>query len=179
MDINKTIQTRKSVKYFGQKKPDWRNIIQAIDAARYAPMAGNLFNLKFILVDNEKKIEELSEAAQQNFINQAKYVVVICSDPSRTSNAYPEKGEKYTKQQAGAAIENFLLKLNERNLATCWVGHFVEDQIKHALEIPEKIDVEAIFPIGYESKKHKTKPKRKTNLDSVLYFNKYKQKRMK
>jgi len=153
------------------------DIIEVIDFMRHTPMAGNNFTLKFILVDDKEKIQKISEAAQQNFIAQTRYVLVVCSIPSRTINSFGERGKIYSRQQAGAAIQNFLLKIQEKNLATCWIGHFVEEQVKETLKIPEDVDVEALFPIGYEFKK--SKPKQKIELDGVLYFNEYKNKKMK
>ncbi|MEK6823899.1 MAG: nitroreductase family protein [Nanoarchaeota archaeon] len=179
MELDKIIKSRKSVKKFSKKKPDWRKIIEAIDLARYAPMAGNLYSLKFILVSDKEKIQKLSEASQQEFVADAQYVVVVCSNPSRTLNAYEERGENYLKQQAGAGIQNFLLKLEDLKLSTCWIGHFVDEQVKKILEIPKEINVEAFFPIGYESEIAKTKQKRKIELDNLLYFEEYGKSRMK
>lgn len=161
---------------FKLDKPDWRTIIDCIDAMRYAPMAGNNFSLKFILVDDEKKIHEMAEASQQDFLGDVKYIVVVCTTPGRTETAYEDRGKNYLKQQAGAAIQNFLLKLTEEGLATCWVGHFVDEQIKDILSIPKDIQVEALLPIGYAFKK--PEQKRIIDLDAVLYFNKYGNKKM-
>ncbi len=177
MELDKAIQSRHSVKRFKEKKPDWRKIIECIDSARYAPMAGNNFTLKFILVSDNTKIQKISEASQQPFISQAKYVVVVCSNPSRTKNAYGKKAEVYCRQQAGAGIQNFLLKIQEAKLATCWVGDFVEEQIKRTLKIPTGVNVEAVFPIGYEMGKQKKKSK--IDLDRILFFNSYGNKKMK
>ena len=179
MELDKAITSRKSVKKFSKKKPDWRKIIEAIDLARYTPMAGNLFSLKFILVSDKEKIQQLSKASEQEFVADAHYVVVVCSNPSRTLNAYEERGENYLKHQAGAGIQNFLLKLEDFGLATCWIGHFVDDKIKKILEIPKDVNVEAFFPIGYESEIAKIKSKRKIDLDRILYFEKYGKRRMK
>ena len=178
MDLDKAIHSRRSVKKFKNKKPDWRDIIEAIDSARYAPMAGNNYSLKFILVDDKEKIIKIADSAQQDFIKKVDFLVVVCSKPSRTINSYGEKGKIYFRQQAGAAIENFLLSIQDRGLATCWIGHFVEDEIKRVLEIPEDVHVEAFFPIGYEFSKPKTK-RVPIDLDKVLYFNKYKNRKMK
>jgi nitroreductase len=177
MELDKAIQDRHSVRKFSNKKPSWKTIIECMDSVRYAPMAGNNFTLKLILVDDTTKIQKIEEACQQPFVGQAKYVVVVCSDPSRPKNAYEKRGEIFTRQQAGAAIQNFLLKIEESGLSTSWVGYFVEEQIKRELKIPEKIQVEAVFPIGYEY----LKPRKKLNidLDKILYFNTYKNKRMK
>jgi nitroreductase len=178
MELNKAIQSRTSVRKFKSKKPNWRNIIECIDAARYAPIAGGMYALKFILVDDPEAIKKISEAAQQDFISQAHYVVVVCSNPSRTVNAYGKQGEIYLRQQAGAAIQNFLLKITESGLSTCWVGYFTESQIKKILKIPKGIQVEGIFPIGFEYEKKRTK-KAKIDLDNILYFNEYNEKKMK
>jgi nitroreductase len=172
MDLDKVIKNRRSVRKFKTRKPDWRRIIECIDSARFAPMAGNNYTVKFIVVDDEEKIKKITESCQQDFIGQAKYVVVACSNPSRTTNEYGEKGEVFCRQQAGAAIQNFLLKIVESGLSTCWIGYFVEEQIKKTLEIPKEVNVEALFPIGYESEKPKTR-KMKIDLDRILYFNSY------
>lgn len=181
MELDLAIQSRRSARKYSDKKPDWRDIIEAIDAMRYAPMAGGMFTLKFILVEDKDDIQKLADASQQEFIATAQYVVVVCSAPKLTKNAYEEFADKFLRQQAGAAIQNFLLKCEELNLKTCWIGYFVEEQVKSILKIPENIQVEAMFPIGLESKKlgDKLKPRKKINLDDVLYFYKYNNKQMK
>jgi len=90
---------------------------------------------------------------------------------------YGERGDIFLRQQAGAAIQNFLLKIESKGLSTCWIGHFVEDQIKRLLRIPEGANLEAIFPIGYEYKKEN--PSRKIELDRILYFTTHGNKKMK
>jgi nitroreductase len=130
------------------------------------------------MVRDKETINKLSEAAQQDFVSNAKCIVVFISDPKITINAYGEKkGEIYSRQQAGAAIQNFLLKIVEAGLSTCWTGYFVEEIVKRILKIPENYNVEGIFPIGYESSK--SSPKRKISLENTLFFEKYGQKKIK
>ena len=40
MKFDSLIKSRRSVRKFKSIEPDWRDIIEAIDAARFAPMAG-------------------------------------------------------------------------------------------------------------------------------------------
>ncbi len=177
MQLDNAIKKRRSVRRFKEKKPNWRDIIECIDAVRYAPMAGNNFSLKIILVDNIEKIQKLADASQQPFVGSAHFVVVFCTNPERTTNCFEERANKYTKQQAGAAIQNFLLALEEKGLATCWVGHFVDSLVQETLDIPKNIEVEAMFPIGYE---YGTSPKKnRIEMGRVLYFNKFKNTKMK
>jgi nitroreductase len=177
MDLDRAIKERQSIRKFNSKTPDWRKILECIAAAKYAPMAGNNFTLKFILVSDSEKIEKISENCEQPFINQAKYVVVVCSVPARIVNAYGKQGEVFARQQAGAAIENFLLKIEEEKLSTCWVGYFSERLMKEALSIPEDAQIEAVFPIGYTNERGKKRLK--PELDSMLFFEKYGNKKMK
>ena len=179
MDLDKAIKSRKSVRKYTGKKPDWRDIIDCIDSMRYAPSAGGIFPIRVILVIDKEKIKKIAKASQQDFIIDASYVLVVTSITSRTITSFGKKGETYLKQQAGAAIENLLLKVQEKNLDACWVGHFVESQIKRELKIPDDANIEAIIPIGYAFPELSKKEKKKTDLDNILYFNNYGVKKMK
>lgn len=179
MKLQKAIESRRSIRKFKKKTPSWKKIIECIDVARYAPMAGNLFTLNFILVDDKEKIQKIADASFQPFIAEAKYLVVFVSNKGKTEISYKDRAEKYIKQQAGAAIQNFLLKLEEEKLSTCWIGLFDDDNIKEILSIPEKHDVEAIFPIGYAAEKPKQRHPGFRDINGYLWFNKFKNKRMK
>lgn len=176
MEFDDVIERRKSCRKFKSKKPDWRDIIEAVDAARKIPLAGNLPNVKFILLDDSKRIREIAKCCQQDFVAQAHYVMVVVSDPTQLVRSYDKRGEIYSRQQAGAAIDRFLLKLIDLGLSGCWIGAFVDDHVKRALKIPAQANVEAVIPIGYSF--DKTKKKTKPAIDSVLRFNDYDQKFM-
>ncbi len=177
MELEKVIKSRKSTRKFSSKKPSWRKILECIDAAKHTPTAGRNYVAKFILIDDSKKIEKISGACQQDFISSARYVVVVCSKPSRLISLYEEKGNIYARQQAGAAIQNFLLKIEDLGLGACWIGHFVEEEIKTLLKIPEDVNIEAIIPIGFSAERDKPK-KRPIDMDRILFFNSYGKTRM-
>jgi len=182
MDFNNVVKSRKSVRNFSDKKPDWREIIECIDAARYAPTAGKNFTLKFILVSDEELILKIAAASEQSFIAKAKYIVVAYSDPTRLVNLFGDRGSVYSRQQSGAAIQNFLLAIEDHGLSTCWVGHCDDVQIKTELKIKDNMELEAILPVGYEEKKYKTKgakTKPRIDLDRILFFDEHGKKQMK
>ena len=58
MQLDKAVKSRMSVRRFSEKSVNWRRIIRAIDYARFAPVAGNLFNMKFVVVDDKEKIKD-------------------------------------------------------------------------------------------------------------------------
>ncbi len=172
MKLRDAIESRASVRKFHHKKPDWRKVIRAIDAARFAPSAGNQFVMRFIMVSDEKKIKEIAEATQQPFVGTAQFIVVAVSDDSKLVRSYGDAGVRYAAQQAGAAIQNFLLALVDEKLVTTWIGHFYEEQVQRTLDIPENLKIEAVFPIGRETK-IATHEKMKMKLEQVLYFDKW------
>lgn len=176
MELQDAIKERRSIRRFSDKKPDWRDILEIIDTARHAPMAGNNFTLKFITVSDEKIIEKIADACQQSFVGEAKYIIVVCSDKKTVISQFGDKADVFVRQQAGAAIQNILLSVTEKGLATCWVGYFVEEQIKRELKIKRPtVQIEAILPIGYESKapEHKKHKKKKIELENIIFFNKW------
>lgn len=151
---------------FKSKKASWKLVLEAIDAANQGPFADNRNTLKFLIIEEPKTIEKVAELAGQLWMNEASVIAIICSDDSNLENMHGERGKKYARQQAGAAISTFLLKLTDLGLASCWVGAFTDEQLKQALKIPSHIEVEAIIPIGYE--KAKSPARRKKSLENAL-----------
>lgn len=173
MDFDKVIKKRASIRDYSDKEVKYDKVIDAIEASNLAPSPGNLPIIKYIIVEDKEKINALGDACQQDFIKDAKVLVVICSNKDKVKLMYDKRTDKYVKQHVGAAIENFLLKITEMKLASCWVGAFSEVTVKNALGVPEDIDVEAILPVGYQTKADKTIQKPKADLGTIVYFDKY------
>jgi len=176
MDFNKVIKQRASIRNYLEKKIKYDKIIDAIEAANLAPSPGNLSILKFIIVEDKETIEKIAEACQQQFIKKAPVLIVVCSNPKNVERMYDIRTDKYVKQHAGAAIENFLLKITDMKLASCWIGAFSDETLKDILKIPEEINIEAVLPIAYPLKTDKTKQKPKPNLGNVIFFEEWKNK---
>ena len=178
MDFDKVLKERKSVRRFSSKKVPFSDVVDICEAARYAPMAGNIYTVRLIVVSEEKTKQELVEAAiGQNFISDASYIIVVCSDMKQIKRSYGSRAEMYAKQQAGAAIENMLLKTVDLKLASCWIGAFDENAVKRILKIPDEIEVEALLPVAKEFGENRKS--KKPNLDLITYFEKWKQRTQK
>ncbi|MDD5192736.1 MAG: nitroreductase family protein [Candidatus Nanoarchaeia archaeon] len=178
MDFEKVIKSRASIRNYSDKKIDSDKVMNLIEAANLAPSPDNLSILKFIIVEDKEKISKIAQACQQPFVGTAPVLVIICSDMKNAEKMFDERAGKYIKQHAGAAIENFLLKITDMKLASCWIGAFSDITIKNILKIPDEIEVEAVLPIAYASKTAKTEQKPKHSLIDSCYFeewnNKYK-----
>ena len=176
MELDKCLEKRFSCRKYKKKKPDINDVSDILDYARLAPSAGNIQIVRFILVQDKDKIKQLAEASQQAFLKQVSYIIAVVTDPSLMKKSFDERGERYCRHQAGAVIENLLLKITDLGLASCWIGHFSDEQVKEILQIPEDCIVEELVPIGYAMKQGKHK--RKQPLDSCLFFEEWKNKFM-
>jgi len=170
MEFDSVVKKRKSVRSFLAKKPSWKTVLEAIDAANQSPFAGNMNNLKFLIIEEKETIKKLAKFAEQHWIPQAGIVVLVCSDETPLENKYGERGRVYSRQQAGSAIQAFLLKLTDISLSACWVGAYADELVKESLKIPQHIQIEAIIPIGYENKKSSEAKLEKKELENVIYW---------
>jgi len=178
MDLDKVIKERHSVRSFAKiKKPNYKQVLAAVEAATKAPLAGNIYGIKYIVVSDKEKIKELADASQQDFVGEVDFIVAVCTDKKDLIRNYADRGKVYARQQAGAAIENLMLKLVDLGLATCWIGAFSDETVKRILKVTDDIDVEALLPVGYEL--GKSKQKNKPNLDDVIFFDVWKNRYMK
>lgn len=171
MEFDKVISKRKSVKSFKNKKASWKDALEAIDSAIQAPFPGNHNHLKFLIIEDQETINKISELSNQSWINNVGLLVVVCSDDKWLEEQYGDRGRVYSRQSAGAAIENMILKLTDMGLDSCWVGEYKDADIRRILKAPSNIQIEAIIPIGYEQ--NKSSKKRKLKLENVLFWEKW------
>lgn len=165
MDVFEAILNRRSVRAFSSQAVSDEELEKLIDAARWAPSAGNIQPWQFIIVRDAKIKHGLCEAAlDQTFIEKAPVVVVVCADPQRSAKRYRSRGiNLYCLQDTAAATQNMLLTAQTMGLATCWVGAFHEEEARKVLRIPEGVRPVAIVPVGHAAEKPRARPRRPMN----------------
>jgi len=173
MEFVDVIKKRASVRKYASKVPEMESVIAAIEAAHLAPSPGNLDILRYLIIENKETIKQIADACQQTFIEEAPILVVIYSDSKQVLKMYDKRAEKYIRQHAGAAIENFLLAITDMGMSSCWVGAFSDPMVHNILNIPDNITVEAILPVGYEHKASHTIQRKKFSLDRKIHYHKY------
>ncbi len=165
MDVFEAIKNRRSVRVFSKQPVSDEEVEKLIDAARWAPSAGNLQPWLFIIVREPEIKHGLCRAAgNQTFIEEAPVVVVVCADPQRSAKGYRSRGiDLYCLQDTAAATQNMLLTAQAMGLATCWVGAFREEEARKLLKIPEGVRPVAIVPVGHAAEKPRIRPRRQLN----------------
>ncbi len=154
------IKKRCSVRRYQATPVPEEAIGQLLEAARWAPSAGNLQPWFFYVVRSQGVKECLAAAAlEQRFIAQAPVVIVVCAEPERSGRVYGERGRRlYCYQDTAAAVQNILLAATAMGLGTCWVGAFHEDRVRECLAVPPHRVPVAIIPVGYPAEEpvHRT-----------------------
>ena len=172
MQTQDCIRTRRSVRKFLPVPVEFEKLGRILDSGRLAPSAGNLQNWKFIVVTDESKKRAVANAcAEQFWVEQAPFLIVVCGEPIKGERLYGEKGAMYTIQNCAAAVENMLLTAHDEGLGACWVGAFDDVVVRGELSIPDTASVQAVLAIGYAEEK----PKEPEHFDmtNVVYIEKF------
>jgi len=170
MDVVEAIKGRRSIRAFKSKKVSKETVEKIIDAARWAPSAGNIQPWEFIIVRKPEIKKALAEAAlNQAFIEEASVVIVVCANESRCFQGYGIRGKTlYCLQDTAAAIQNILLTAYSFGLGTCWIGAFNEEEAREALKIPIGIRPIAIIPVGYPVEK--PQPRSRRSMSQMVHY---------
>jgi len=165
VDVLEAIKSRRSVRAFTNKPVSDEEVMKLIDAARWAPSAGNIQPWEFVIVRNPEIKRGLSAAAlDQTFIEEAPVVIVVCANQLRSGSGYGSRGVNlYCLQDTAAAIQNMLLAAHALGLATCWIGAFYEEEARKVLHIPNGVRPIAIIPVGHPAEKPEVPDRRPLN----------------
>ena len=167
------IRTRRSIRKYKDKPVPWDNIVEIMQSAKYAPLAGNILNCKLLVVKDEGRRKAIAEAsAQQYWMQDAAVHIVVVGEPEKSEKFYGTRGVRlYTVQGIAAAVQNMLLTAHSLGLGACWVGAFDEDEIRRICNLPEHVNVQAIVTIGYADETPEMPPKYR--IEHYMFFDKW------
>jgi nitroreductase len=174
-NIYDVIISRRSQRRYTKEMPSRAVIEKIIDAARWAPSAGNRQNLYWWVatgkIRNElvKIINQVSDRAADIFKDYEEKVQRFLTLYFRTLGGAPviitlsfERKDDKDKDEhfdwdlwdyasGCAAMQNFILLAHAEGLGTCWMTAplLVHEEIKKCLSIPENHDIVAVTPLGY------------------------------
>ena len=149
MTVMEAIRNRRSVRNYSSKPipPDILN--RLLQALRLAPSACNYQPWRFVVVTDEKLRKKLAVAAhRQNFIAEAPVVIVGIGLPAQ---GFKRMGgaDSSVEVDVAIALDHLTLAAVEEGLGTCWIGAFIEEEVKKLLKVPADAKVVALTPLGY------------------------------
>ena len=169
MDVFHAIKNRRSIRSYDEQPVTEAQIRTLLEAASFAPSAGNIQPWEFVVVKDPGIKAQLAAAAlDQAFIAEAPVVIVVCANETRSQQGYGSRGVTlYCIQDTAAATQNLLLAACALGLGTCWVGAFQEPAASSALNLPPHVRPVGIIPVGIPAENRP--PRRRRPMDDIVH----------
>lgn len=168
--LQRIFKKRRSVRAYLPDKPNKGDILEILDAARYAPNSCNLQHYSFIYIDDEKILEKMANVATRKVFWAPALIVTV--DDKRFSQI-----RRAGLQSTAAATENVILAATAKGLGTCWMAGFVgDDGIRKILDIPDYYEVTGLMAIGYPDPDKTSTPTQRLMLDDYVHINGFEEK---
>ncbi|KPL04424.1 MAG: hypothetical protein AMJ90_00950 [candidate division Zixibacteria bacterium SM23_73_2] len=167
--VFEVIGTRRTVREFQGTSVPQEHIIKILDAARYAPTAGNVQPWKFVVIQKRSRLESLSELLQTSWEQKIKthpeleeekrnlyvtggkeaiqkamtapvYIIVLVD-----TSVYPQ----YALYDGCLAVENLMLAARSMGYGTgFFTTYFEGGVVKSFLNAPENLKFICATPLG-------------------------------
>jgi nitroreductase len=146
MDVFEAIERRHSVRAYLPDPVPEEKLARVLEAGRLAPSAANVQPWHFVVVKDVEKRNRLAGGGKwAGFLAEAPIAIVGCGDK--------EASPKWCVVDTTIALENMVLAATGEGLGTCWIGSFVEAEVKKLLNLPDKYCVVAILSLGFPREK--------------------------
>jgi nitroreductase len=180
MEFTDVIKNRSSIRSYIDREVEEEKIQYILECARLAPSWTNKQCWRFIVVKNKDMVTELAKTSLINrWLKTAPIIIVACADPTESGT---HNGIEYYTVDSSIAFEHLILAATNVGLGTCWIGGFDEEKVKTLLDIPKRIRVVALSPLGYSSEKKSivdsafqmiTKAKKRKSLEEIVHYNRW------
>ena len=181
MDVFEVIRKRRSIRRFVDRPIEKEQLTKILNAARWAPTAGNQQKWRFIVVSSPALKEMVRKVSPGIFSRPAAFVV-ICSlregaddaDDKAHPKAHPEVrrwDESLFLADCAMAAQNMLLAAYALGLGSCIALSFSKIAIKEILDIPENVEPEFIITLGYADEQPQPPPR--LPLEEIVFAERY------
>lgn len=117
MDALFAVYTRRSVRQYDSGGIGEEQVENLLRAGMAAPSAGNSRPWHFIVIDDAKKLSEISDIhPHAKMAVHAALAIVVCADPTL------ERSPGYWPQDCAAATQNILIAAHAQGLGAVWCG---------------------------------------------------------
>jgi nitroreductase len=152
MDFEKVILQRKMIReYIANKQIPDELIMRLIKNDHRSPSAGHTQVQEFIIVKDSITNKKLRKVAvDQDYVELAPVLIIVCSNTSRSINRYGMRGREFYSIIDGAfASMIILLSAVNEGIGAAFVGAFEDDKVSQILELPKHVKAVGIICLGY------------------------------
>jgi nitroreductase len=154
MELSEAIRNRRSIRRYRQRPVEDSLLCQLIDVARLAPSGGNMQQIRFVVVRTPDLVHKIfSHTGWGGHVRPRRSPEWGKTSPSAfiavTASAENIANHKTVYADAGAAIQNMLLKAVELGLGTCWIGSFKEEDVSRILGLDADTKTMYLVAVGH------------------------------
>lgn len=151
MDAYEAITTRRCVRKFKTEKIPSDLLNNILKAAMHAPSARNEQPWQFIVIDDKKLLDAISEKhPHASMCKTASIAILVCADLTLVHT-------DMWALDCAAATQNILIASHAFGLGSVWVGvYFKKEYVELFLslfKLPDNIIPISLIPMGYPSEK--------------------------
>jgi nitroreductase len=176
MNFNEVVKRRKMIREYDLGKQISDEIItKLIINAHKAPSAGHTQVQEFIIVKDASIKKKLRKAAvNQEYVERAPLLIVVCSNTSRSVGRYGRRGREFYSIIDGAfASMLILLSAVNEGIGACFVGAFQDNKVSEILELPKDVRPIGIICLGYPSAQRKPEKLERIDVKALVHYEKY------
>jgi len=169
MTFDELVASRRSIRQYNSRRVGREKIEAIVNAAIWAPTAGNLQLWHFVVVNEEKNLEKI-KLFSPGMPKTAPCVIAICVDLAEAKLRGGEFMKGIVPMDIAFAAQNILLKAYQLGLGTCVVKSYNEKSIGRVLKLPDTVTALMLITVGYYDKLPKA-PERKKLSEIIHYEN--------
>lgn len=171
MEALECIKTRRSVRRFTEQPVTKEEVAEIVAAAAYAPSWKNTQIARYILVEDQEKIQTIGTDCVLDFTYNAKtlsHAPALVAVTMITGRSGFEKDGSYTSPleghwqsfDAGIASQTFCLAAHALGLGTVIMGIYDPAKVGAVLNVPEGQVVAALIAIGHPAQDPAVPPRK-------------------
>ncbi len=169
MEVFDVIKKRRSIRFYTDEAIDEDKLKKLVEAATWAPSAGNIHAWNIVIVQRKGDIE-LIKAVSPGMLGNATALMILCADKRKAYGKGGEVGrDVLSKMDIAIAAQNICLEATDLGLGSCIIRSFNQDAVRALLDLPENIAPELVVSLGYP-RSIPNPPPRRTVEDAVLQW---------
>jgi F420 biosynthesis protein FbiB-like protein len=200
MELWEAVRGRRSVrKLVGDVEVE--EVVEALEAARWAPSAHNAQPWRFVILASREARRRLAEAMAEAWVEDlvgdgvdveaareaarrsveliaGSPIAILAAASMKEARRYRQRRRSWAErlmmvQSVAAAIQNLLLALHARGLASCWLCAplFCPEVVKGVLGLPRYVEPQALIIVGRPGEAPSPPPRRP--LSQLAFLNRW------
>ena len=148
--VLENIRSRRVCRSFTDEPVDEQDLRVLLEAARWAPSAGNRRINKFVVIRDPEKIQ-LVRQVSPGMLGRPTALIVICTDLRKAAQEgiKLDQDQRNTWIDVGAAAQNIMLAAHALGLGSCPLTSFSLEGVRAVLELPDYLIPDYIVQLGH------------------------------